>query len=69
MISSGSDLGPWSSLAALPHPSLLSNEMEIGMTHCFGGFTREFYKAYHEVYPKAEPAEYYDQRIELYKVR
>lgn len=43
--------------------------MEIGMTHCFGGFTREFYKAYHEVYPKAEPAEYYDQRIELYKVR
>lgn len=44
------------------------NEADLGITHCFGGFTKAFYDGYHSVLPKAEPAEYYDERIELYKL-
>ncbi len=34
--------------------------------HMFGGFTQDFFAAYHEVMPKTEP--YYDQRIRLYEL-
>ncbi|CAO1637730.1 unnamed protein product [Parajaminaea phylloscopi] len=44
------------------------NEADLGITHCFGGFSKAFYDGYHSVLPKAEPAEFYDERIELYKL-
>ncbi|PWY98188.1 hypothetical protein BCV70DRAFT_233135 [Testicularia cyperi] len=42
------------------------NEAELGMMHMFGGFTADFFDAYHKVLPKFEP--HYDQRIQLYEL-
>ncbi|ETS61915.1 hypothetical protein PaG_04025 [Moesziomyces aphidis] len=38
----------------------------LGIMHMFGGFTQDFFDAYHEVMPKTEP--YYDQRVRLYEL-
>jgi fructosamine-3-kinase len=34
----------------------------------FGGFTSAFYDRYHELVPKTEPAEEYEQRMQLYEL-
>ncbi|ORX38044.1 Fructosamine/Ketosamine-3-kinase [Kockovaella imperatae] len=41
------------------------NEAELGMTKMFGGFTNDFYDAYHEIHPRSER---YDQLIQLYEL-
>jgi protein-ribulosamine 3-kinase len=32
----------------------------------FGGFGPEYFSAYHELIPKSDPVEEYEDRIELY---
>jgi len=34
----------------------------------FGGFSPAFYQRYHELVPKTEPADQYEQRMQLYEV-
>ncbi|GHJ83892.1 hypothetical protein NliqN6_0294 [Naganishia liquefaciens] len=42
------------------------NEADLGITHMFGGFSRDFYDAYHQIHPKCEP--YYAERQQLYEL-
>nr|CDI54208.1 conserved hypothetical protein [Melanopsichium pennsylvanicum 4] len=42
------------------------NEAELGIMNMFGGFTQDFFDAYHEVIPRTEP--YYDERSQLYEL-
>ncbi|WRT69381.1 uncharacterized protein IL334_006365 [Kwoniella shivajii] len=42
------------------------NEADLGITHMFGGFSKDFYDAYHAIHPKSQP--YHDQRQKLYEL-
>ncbi|EST09464.2 Fructosamine/Ketosamine-3-kinase [Kalmanozyma brasiliensis GHG001] len=42
------------------------NEAELGIMNMFGGFTRDFFDAYHAVIPRTEP--YYNERLRLYEL-
>ncbi|KAJ9120202.1 hypothetical protein QFC22_003102 [Naganishia vaughanmartiniae] len=42
------------------------NEADLGISHMFGGFTSDFYDAYHEVHPKSQS--YYAERQQLYEL-
>ncbi|SPO27764.1 uncharacterized protein UTRI_04195_B [Ustilago trichophora] len=42
------------------------NEAELGIMNMFGGFTQDFFQAYHSVLPKIEP--YYDERLRSYEL-
>ncbi|BGP47594.1 hypothetical protein JCM10450v2_003459 [Rhodotorula kratochvilovae] len=44
------------------------SEADLGITCMFGGFTPAFYQRYHELVPKTEPADEYEQRMQLYEV-
>ncbi|GAA5905824.1 hypothetical protein JCM6882_000470 [Rhodosporidiobolus microsporus] len=44
------------------------SEADLGITHMFGGFSPAFYKRYHELVPKTEPVEEYEQRQKLYEL-
>ncbi|KAE8227421.1 hypothetical protein CF319_g117 [Tilletia indica] len=41
-------------------------EAELGIAQMFGGFTQDFYEAYHEIRPKIQP--HYEERIRLYEL-
>lgn len=47
-----------------PAPLFGDREFDLGATKVFGGFTREFYDTYNELYPLAEGAE---KRIQFYE--
>ncbi|WWC95253.1 hypothetical protein V866_002112 [Kwoniella sp. B9012] len=42
------------------------NEADLGITHMFGGFSKDFYDAYHAIHPKSQP--HYDERQKLYEL-
>ncbi|SPO32451.1 related to fructosamine-3-kinase [Ustilago trichophora] len=42
------------------------NEADLGIMSMFGGFTKDFFNAYHDILPKFQP--YYNQRLELYEL-
>ena len=42
------------------------NEAELGIMNMFGGFTQDFFDAYHEAIPRTEP--YYNERLRLYEL-
>ncbi|WWC65564.1 uncharacterized protein I303_108182 [Kwoniella dejecticola CBS 10117] len=42
------------------------NEADLGITHMFGGFSKDFYEAYHAIHPRSQP--YYDERQKLYEL-
>ncbi|GAA6042584.1 hypothetical protein JCM8097_003143 [Rhodosporidiobolus ruineniae] len=44
------------------------SEADLGITRMFGGFSPAFYKRYHELVPKTEPVEEYEQRLQLYEL-
>jgi fructosamine-3-kinase len=44
------------------------NEYELGIMKMFGGFGSGFLKEYHDICPKSEPVEEYDDRIALYEL-
>ena len=44
------------------------NEFELGIMKMFGGFGGSFLKEYHELCPKSEPVEEYEDRVKLYEL-
>ena len=44
------------------------NEYELGIMKMFGGFGGSFSKEYHELCPKTEPVEEYEDRVKLYEL-
>ncbi len=51
-----------------PSACYASSEYEWGIMKMFGGFDQEFEKEYHEICPKMEPVEEYEDRIRLYEL-
>ena len=45
-----------------------NREADLAMTKLFGGFSSEFYSAYHEIYPLTEGYEYRQSVYTLYHV-
>lgn len=44
------------------------NEFELGIMKMFGGFGGAFLREYHEMCPKTEPIDEYDDRVALYEL-
>jgi protein-ribulosamine 3-kinase len=44
------------------------SEFELGIMKMFGGFGGNFLKEYHEVCPKTEPIDEYEDRVKLYEL-
>ncbi|KAI0275028.1 fructosamine kinase PKL/CAK/FruK [Gloeopeniophorella convolvens] len=44
------------------------NEMDLAIARIFGGIPQSFFKTYHQYTPKAEPAEEYELRGDLYEL-
>ena len=44
------------------------NEFELGAMKMFGGFGESFLKEYHQLCPKTEPVEEYEDRVKLYEL-
>lgn len=44
------------------------SEFELGIMKMFGGFGGAFLKEYHELVPKTEPVDEYDDRVALYEL-
>ncbi|EME86944.1 uncharacterized protein MYCFIDRAFT_30675 [Pseudocercospora fijiensis CIRAD86] len=44
------------------------SEFELGIMKMFGGFGASFLKEYHELVPKTEPVEEYEDRVKLYEL-
>ncbi len=44
------------------------HEYDHGIMHMFGGFPRGFWKEYHEIIPKTEPANEWEDRVSLYEL-
>ena len=42
-----------------------NREIELAFTQMFGGFARDFYSSYHEVYP-LEPG--FEERVDIYNI-
>ncbi|GAA5838167.1 hypothetical protein JCM9279_004144 [Rhodotorula babjevae] len=43
------------------------SEADLGITRMFGGFSSAFYERYHDLVPKSEPVEQYEQHMQLYE--
>ncbi|MCJ1373298.1 1-phosphatidylinositol-3-phosphate 5-kinase [Loxospora ochrophaea] len=50
-----------------PSACYAHNEYELGIMRMFGGFGVSFMKEYHEICPKTEPVEEYEDRVSLYE--
>lgn len=44
------------------------NEFELGIMKMFGGFGQSFLREYHNLCPKTEPADEYEDRVKLYEL-
>jgi len=44
------------------------SEYDLGMMKMFGGFNQTFYQEYHQLVPKQEPVDEFDDRVELYEL-
>ncbi|KAL1613246.1 hypothetical protein SLS60_001478 [Paraconiothyrium brasiliense] len=44
------------------------NEFELGIMKMFGGFGGSFLKEYHDLCPKTEPVDEYEDRVKLYEL-
>ncbi|KAF2275866.1 Ketosamine-3-kinase [Westerdykella ornata] len=51
-----------------PSACYAHNEYELGIMKMFGGFGGSFLKEYHELCPKTEPVEEYEDRVKLYEL-
>ena len=43
-------------------------QYSLAIARVFGGFPRSFYATYHKYFPKAEPVDQYELRMELYEM-
>ncbi|KAF3394481.1 Ketosamine-3-kinase [Penicillium rolfsii] len=51
-----------------PSACYAHSEFELGIMGMFGGFGRKFFEDYHQIVPKTEPVEEYEDRIQLYEL-
>jgi fructosamine-3-kinase len=51
-----------------PSACYAHNEYELGIMKMFGGFGGSFLNEYHELCPKTEPVEEYEDRVKLYEL-
>ncbi|KAF2240444.1 Ketosamine-3-kinase [Trematosphaeria pertusa] len=51
-----------------PSACYAHSEFELGIMKMFGGFGGSFLKEYHQLCPKTEPVEEYEDRVELYEL-
>lgn len=51
-----------------PSACYAHSEFELGIMKMFGGFGGSFLKEYHDLCPKTEPVDEYDDRIRLYEL-
>ncbi|KAF2839187.1 Ketosamine-3-kinase [Patellaria atrata CBS 101060] len=49
-----------------PSSCYAHSEYELGIMRMFGGFGKAFLREYHEICPKTEPSEEYEDRVQLY---
>lgn len=45
------------------------SEYELGIMRMFGGFGGSFLKEYHQICPKTEPVDEYEDRVNLYELQ
>lgn len=50
-----------------PYSTHAHSEYELGIMNMFGGFNERFMNEYHNLVPKTEPEEEYDDRVGLYE--
>ena len=51
-----------------PSACYAHSEYELGIMKMFGGFSGSFLKEYHQICPKTEPVEEYEDRVALYEL-
>ncbi|KAF2867819.1 Fructosamine/Ketosamine-3-kinase [Massariosphaeria phaeospora] len=51
-----------------PSACYAHNEFELGIMRMFGGFRGSFFNDYHQLCPKTEPVEEYEDRVKLYEL-
>ena len=51
-----------------PSACYAHSEYELGIMRMFGGFTGSFLKEYHQLCPKTEPVDEYEDRVNLYEL-
>lgn len=51
-----------------PSACYAHSEFELGIMKMFGGFGGDFLKEYHQLCPKMEPVEEYEDRVKLYEL-
>ncbi|PGH15509.1 hypothetical protein AJ80_05526 [Polytolypa hystricis UAMH7299] len=51
-----------------PSACYAHSEFELGIMQMFGGFGADFYREYHRIVPKTEPADEYADRVLLYEL-
>ena len=60
--------GPIEEVIFDPSSCYAHSEYEIGIMKMFGGFSTSFFAEYHQLLPKTEPQEEYDDRVDLYQL-
>jgi protein-ribulosamine 3-kinase len=60
--------GPVQDVVYDPSACYAHSEYELGIMRMFGGFGRSFLSEYHQLCPKAEPVNEYDDRVALYEL-
>ncbi|KAJ9604537.1 hypothetical protein H2200_010650 [Cladophialophora chaetospira] len=50
-----------------PSSCYAHHEFDFGIMSMFGGFNSSFWKEYHDIVPKTEPVDEYDDRVALYE--
>lgn len=43
------------------------SEADLGIMHMFSGFSPAFFERYHQLVPRSEPRQEYEQRVQLYE--
>jgi fructosamine-3-kinase len=51
-----------------PSSCYAHSEYEIGIMKMFGGISAKFFDEYHQLVPRTEPEEEYEDRVELYQL-
>jgi protein-ribulosamine 3-kinase len=64
----GSDHGEPEDVIFDPSACYAHNEYDLGIMKMFGGFGGSFLKEYHELCPKTEPIDEYEDRVKLYEL-
>merc|ERR1711939_509090 len=64
---SSDEPGPVEDVVFDPSAAYGHSEYELGIHMMFGGFSGSYFKEYHEIVPKTEPVDEYEDRVALYE--